>query len=444
MNMSTKGAILLALILSFALTLPLFAGGAKEADQAAGDAEGKIVVWSFTDDMKTMAGYFTELYPDIEVEVVVIPNQDEIYLNKVNNTLRSKSDLPDVFTGERNVYKQFIDNGYWENLSQAPYNAEELMKDTVPYVDQISRDNDGNVVTLSWQATPGGLYYRRSIARDVLGTDDPAEVSKWTSDMERFQELGEKIKAYYGGEKYLMAGGSDMTAFVYYQRSEPYIQGNKLVIPESLVDYMKNSKQMYEQGLVSGVQTWDPAWFSAMADESVFSFILPTWGLHYVLKGAAEPEANEGKAEFTGDWALAIPPVPYSWGGTFLGINKYSKNKALAWEFVKFLGNDPRFLKAWAKDTGDFVSNIRVVEEIKGDFADPFLGGQNHYELFYEEAKKIDVSYIGPWDFQIQNAWDDQVILYTAGKKDYPSAIEDFKAAVLDFLPGVDEVVVED
>ena len=79
-----------------------------------------------------------------------------------------------------------------------------------------------------------------------------------------------------------------------------------------------------------------------------------------------------------------------------------------------------------------------MVRAIKDDFSDDFLGGQNHYQYFYEEAGKIDVSYIGPWDFQIQNAWGDQVSLYANGEKDFDTAIEDFYIALSDILPEVE------
>ena len=39
-------------------------------------------------------------------------------------------------------------------------------------------DSDGNLKGLSWQGCPGTMIYRRDIAKEVFGTDDPAEVQK--------------------------------------------------------------------------------------------------------------------------------------------------------------------------------------------------------------------------------------------------------------------------
>ncbi|MDF1566770.1 MAG: extracellular solute-binding protein [Spirochaetaceae bacterium] len=411
------------------------AAAAPAAEMAREDYTGKLVVWSFTDEIQNMGKYFDAAYPNIETEYVIIPNQDQVYLNKMNTTLRSGAATPDVFTGEAAFYKQFIEAGYWEPLTK--YGAEDLVKNLVSYVPDSTRDANGEITALSWQATPGALFYRRSIANDVLGTDDPAEVSKWTSDLDKFYELGEMVKEQYGGEKFLLAGYDDMSQFVYNMRTEPYVVDGVFTLPDALVDFMKLSKEMRDNGIEMGTQTWQPPWFSSMADGSVMTYILPTWGLHYVMKPNAEPEANEGNAEWTGDWGLAVPPASYSWGGTWVGINRNSENKDMAWQAVKFFGSDPEFLESWAKETGDFVANLDVINKIKGDFSEGFLGGQNHYKYFAEEAEKIDVSYIGPWDFQIQNAFGDQVEVYVAGEKDLDTAIEDFYAAVSDILPDV-------
>lgn len=418
-------------------------GQEEESGAISGEPAGTLVVWSFTDELGDMIEYFEELYPEVEIEFTVFPNQDEVYLNRINNTLRGRSEVPDVFTGERAWFRQLIEAGYWEPLSDEPYNAEELVGDLVPYVVDLGRDDSGSITALSWQATPGGLFYRRSIAREILGTDDPAVVSEYTSDIDRFYELGEMIKEAYGDERFLVASYADMLEFVTNRRTEPYVQGDTLTVPAALVDYMRIARRMRDNRIEAGASTWQPPWFSSMADGSVFAYILPTWGLHYVLKPNAEPEANEGNAEFTGDWGLAAPPAPYSWGGTWIGINRFSENKALAWELVRFLGSDPGFQTAWAEDTGDFVSNVEVIEAIQGDFSEPFLGGQNHYAYFYDQVTQVDVSFVGPWDFQIQNAWGDQVDQYANGQKTLEEAIADFEVAVRDIVPRITNVVVE-
>ena len=56
--------------------------------------------------------------------------------------------------------------------------APEELADQFPYTQQIAQDPSGRIKALTWQATPGVFAYRRSIARDVLGTDDPEKVQE--------------------------------------------------------------------------------------------------------------------------------------------------------------------------------------------------------------------------------------------------------------------------
>jgi len=55
---------------------------------------------------------------------------------------------------------------------------------------------------------------------------------------------------------------------------------------------------------------------------------------------------------------------------------------------------DQETLKWWAKTTGDFVGNQTVFNEIKGEFSEPFLGGQNHYEFFATQAPAVNADIV--------------------------------------------------
>ena len=48
---------------------------------------------------------------------------------------------------------------------------------------------------VSWQGCPGVLFYNREAAKEVLGSDDPAEVQKYVSDWDTFNATAEKMKA---------------------------------------------------------------------------------------------------------------------------------------------------------------------------------------------------------------------------------------------------------
>ena len=80
------------------------------------------------------------------------------------------------------------------------------------------RTADGEIRGLSYQATPGMLVYRRSIAKAVLGTDDPETVAAAVSDWDKFYETAERMK----DAGYYMYSGRADTYRVYSGLSEPW------------------------------------------------------------------------------------------------------------------------------------------------------------------------------------------------------------------------------
>ena len=123
-------------------------------------------------------------------------------------------------------------------------------------------------------------------------------------------------------------------------------------------------------------------------------------------------------------------PVPYRWGGTWIGAWKDTKNPEAAKHLIEYLTTNDNFLEAWANDTGDFVSNMRVVDRIKNDFREPFLGGQNHYAAFAEMAPGVDGRLTQGTDDVIQALFGEAVTAYVNGEKTKEVALRDFRQQV--------------
>lgn len=153
-------------------------------------------------------------------------------------------------------------------------------------------------------------------------------------------------------------------------------------------------------------------------ETEVFSYVLPTWGLHSVLKTNVKESA--------GDWAVTNGPSPYFWGGTWLGVYHKSENKELAYDFVKMMTQDDEFLTEWAKETGDVLAYQPVTNKIKDDFSSEFLGGQNNYQFFLEQAKEIEPGIVTKYDQQLDTFYGNAVQQYVDGKKSKKDAIKEF------------------
>lgn len=72
--------------------------------------------------------------------------------------------------------------------------TEDEVADQYQYTKDVMTDADGNLKGLSWQGCPGTMIYRRDIAKEVFGTDDPAEVQKKVADWDTFKATAEELK----------------------------------------------------------------------------------------------------------------------------------------------------------------------------------------------------------------------------------------------------------
>jgi multiple sugar transport system substrate-binding protein len=401
-------------------------------------------VWSFTNEMKTMAIAFQGKHPDIKVNYTMIPMTNGEYQTKVKAAAGTK-DSPDVVALEAAFVKEWVEADILANLNDLVPLTKDLR--TYPAVVQVGTDK-GVAKAFSYQATPGAFFYRRSLAKECLGTDDPAKVQDMVSDMTKFVEVAAKIKACGTGDYYTVGTGAELFLPFLSNRAQPWVVDGKMIIDPKIEEYIKFAKLMRDEGYESGAKQWQEGWFAGMNDtlkdangtpKKVFSYFLPTWGLPYVLSPNSTPK--DGGKGTGGDWAMINGPMSYQWGGTWVGELAGSPNSELGKEFIKFVALDEENLTNWAtgvytnaylkaidpttpddqkQDGGDFVSSQKVVEKITASFdkstlAD-FLGGENSYGAFAKAAPSVNGALLTGSDDAIQRALEDPRDAYLSGK----------------------------
>lgn len=121
-------------------------------------------------------------------------------------------------------------------------------------VQDMGKDKDGNVRALSWQTTPGGVYYKRSIAKKVLGTDDPKEIGAMMNSMDGVFEVAEKMK----GKGYKMFPHEGSIRW-FAQGNEPQAWANdkqELVVTEDKKNYMDYAKELRTKQYTALAPEW--------------------------------------------------------------------------------------------------------------------------------------------------------------------------------------------
>lgn len=410
--MKRKWALLMAGVMAFGMAMT---GSAAEAETNT-DLSGTLEVWGWTTDPQYQIEAFEKAYPNVTVNYTMIGTD---YDTKMQTIVDNRTEGPDVFYADVKTVKNYIESDAWETLTDDPYNID--VSDSEDYTVKIASDSEGNVKALSYQATPGGFWYKRDLAKKYLGTDDPDEISEMLSTTDGMLDVAEKLKEGSNGETHMFASYKDLWQFANYgMRSLAWVDGDKFQMDDYVPEFFDLAKTVRDNGYDAKIDTWSEAWYASCADDSVFGYAEPTWGLQYVIQtGAPDSEGN---------WGLASMPAAYFNGGSYLGIYQESQNKELAAEYVKFVCTNKDFLTQYANDKGDYTSLKSVNKEIAdGGYEEPWCAGQNTFKFFSDQMDKINTDIVTKYDDTIGNLMLNNVDLYLNGQLDKDAAIAQFK-----------------
>lgn len=173
-------------------------GGSSDSgsDTAASGEEGKVInIYSWNDEFRTRLeaiypevkctsddGTVTTLKDGTEIHWIINPNQDGVYQQKLDEALLNQADAAaddkiDIFLSETDyVYKYTdADADVAMPLEDLGIDPDTDLADQYEFTKTTASDQNGVQRGSTWQCCPGLLVYRRDIAKDVFGTDDPRQ-----------------------------------------------------------------------------------------------------------------------------------------------------------------------------------------------------------------------------------------------------------------------------
>ena len=433
------------------------ADAAPEGDDAAASNEGKVInVYSFNDELRKR---ITAVYPEIvdtsddgttsslkdgtEIHWIINPNQDGVYQDKLDEALNNQltaadDDKVDIFAAEIDYVVKYTDADIDAAmpLEALGINPETDLADQFDFTKTVASDQNGVMRASTWQACPGVLVYRRDIANEVFGTDDPEVIGEKTKDWDAMKATAEELKAkgYYAFSCY-----TDTFRTYSNNISEPWVAPGETTIKvdQKIIDWVTDSKEWKDAGYFDPAVKgqWNADWFTAMSSSSkVFAFLFPAWGIDTQLKPNWDGE--------NGAWAVTNAPLSYNWGGTFVLAAEGTDNPGHVKDILLALTADADNLKMISKEYADFTNAKTLMEAAKTDnsFASDFLGGQNPYTYFTPGADAIEMAPLSAYDQGcvelIQNAFGD----YLQGQIDYDKAKQNFETAVRERYPEISEI----
>lgn len=406
-------------------------------------------LWSFTDEVPKMLNKYKELHPDFpyEIKTTIIATTDGAYQPALDQALAAGgANAPDIYCAESAFvlkYTQGDASKYAAAYKDLGIDVDNLLKqsDIAQYTADIGTNPDGKLVGLGYQATGGAFIYRRSIAKAVWGTDDPATIQdKIGPGWDKFFSAAADLKAKGYA---IVSGDGDIWHSVENSSPKGWIVDGKLYIDPLREQFLDLSKKLKDNGYDNDTQDWTDAWYADMKDagkQKVFGFFGPAWLINYVMAGNSGGK-KPGEGTY-GDWAVCQPTVGFSWGGTWVLGNKNTKIPAAVGDIIKWItldSSDTGLQYFWANGTlngpggtKDTVASNTVMKKSDGKL--DFLGGQNMFDVFVPATKYATGKNKTQYDETINTYWRDQVRQYTAGKKSRDQAIKDFKQQVADNL----------
>ncbi len=402
---------------------------------------GEITIWTnlAQDEMNTYIETFNKYVPGVKVNLSVMPSNE--YRTKLQNAFRTGTNAPDVATFEISDFGKYKETDILENLSAAPYNADEISKDMVPYVDKLSRDADGNIMGMSWQSTPGGFWYKKALAREYLGTDDPDELHEMLKDWDSIIEVGKQVYEKSGGKVALLDDVETVEQIYSSYKGAPWVdENNHIISDEFLTEEFDLIKRVRENNVDAKSDQWSAGWTSGMYAQDMYILVgLPTWGLNTCIKPGIPTEEMENAAD---TWGYMEAPIPYQNGGTWYGMYSKSENKEAAWAWIKTMtSNVDCQMDGQVNVLGDFPGYIPTIERaIEEGHTDIVTGDQQYFADFYETAKLVEADPMTIYDRQAWTSFGAQRDLLANGDITVEEAVQGFKEDMKNIYP---EIVID-
>lgn len=376
------------------------------ADLSGKDSKKVYNIYCWNDEFKSrFEKYYwdqrdQDLWDGVEVNWVINANEGNVYQTKLDEALKTQTtdDMKiDMFLVEADYALKYCNSDATMSIADIGLTDDDTAN-MYQYTKDVMTASDGSVKGVSWQATPGLFMYNAKYARDVLGTDDPAEVQEYVKDWDAFKETAQKMK---DAGIYMVSGFDDTYRCFSNTVSSPWVDADgKITVDPQIKAWVDQTKEYTDAGYNNKTSLWDDDWKAGQKiDGKVFGYFFSTWGIPFtLLPNTLDTAVDDGGKEEVGnggygEWRATEGPQSYFWGGTWLCGCATSDNVEITKDIMLKMTCDTATMKAITEGEQDYTNNKAAIQElIDGGYTNPFLGGQDHLALLTEAADKIDLS----------------------------------------------------
>ena len=432
------------------------ADDAAVSDAAAGD-EGKVLnIYCWNEEFKTRledhyAAYTkvdatTGTIGDVTVNWNITPSDDNAYQNNLDATLLKQADAAaddkiDLFLIEADYALKYVDTDYTMPIADLGITDADLSKQ-YQYTKDIVTDSNGVLKGVSWQGCPGVMFYSREAAKEVLGTDDPAEVQEYVKDWDTFNETAGLLK----DAGYSIVSSVNDTYRVYSNNvTSKWVNDGTINIDDNLMKWVEDSKALVDAGETGTHDLWSDDWSKGFYPEGkVFAYFGPAWLVNFSM--AADTEGSIG---YQGGWGATEGPQGFFWGGTWICAATGTDNPSIVKDIILTMTTDDAVMQDIVVKDDDFVNNQTVMnalasgetliqregEDAEHEYTSTILGGQNPLPMYCSGVETLDLSNLSAYDQGCNEEFQHAMKNYFEGSATLDEALDLFYKAIIEKYP---------
>lgn len=340
---------------------------------------------------------YMESHPNVKIEATATEWGD--MLTKVQQALASGSELPTIIPMDITLIGNWKKMGVTENLLDYGLDTSKYN----PALIEAATDENGKVVGLFENVCPAGIAYKRDLAKEYFGTDDPAELAEMFSSYDAYVEKGKEVAEKSDGEVFLFHSGQAVAEWLYFASDIANVTDDTINMTDKMTDVMGKLVELRDAGAVDSYQNGTAEANATYADDKHIFYPCPDWALTYYIEGN-DPEGS-------GNWGLIKAPVGYSHGGTAMGITSSAteEQKEAAYDFITWAISSEEGAIV-AKDKAGYITQDTTIatDEFCKRSDEEFFGGQDISSLYYKDiASSISIATPSVFDNDIVSVRND-------------------------------------
>lgn len=380
----------------------IIAGQSVTTDPFIDESENnsELIIWTYSKGFESMTTTVIPSHPNTKIRMEFFPQSD--FFNQVNKKILS-GEKPDILLIESGMYGRFLESDI--TLSDLSlFGANKILNRQYRFLRDSAVRPDGSIPGIYLDACPSLFWYRKDVAREILGTDDPeavqSMVSDWTAAYATARKIQQKNKSYH------LLDSAQAIAYHYISYPmTPLMTGSKPNYGELIHSFISLIKEGGDIDAFAGIRYWTDERRDSIrkGNRSVF-YWMPTWDYYNFV--------NNGVIK-SSEWAAIPGPERKAWGGTLLSILNTCRIKRTAWDFIAYTCNDETsFRKEYLRSdttsathpliTG-FPSNRTFVESFKNEVFAADTDGKNTWTTFSSFADVIPARAFSKHDQEIMD-----------------------------------------